>query len=201
MHSISSKRKSNEYITLSLKLFGITFVVALLLALVNFVTSDKILLMKQKKLEQAMAAVLPDAISFEDVTQDVLNEWSGDTAVLCVQLAKNSKGETIGYCVEVAPQGYSDAIDMMVGLNVDGEVTDTSIISLADTPGIGTQIEEKEFLDQFVGKSGVLTAIKGNSTRPEEVTLISGASYSSAGFTKGVNTALQVYKIISEEGA
>lgn len=200
MHSISSKRKSNEYVNLSLTLFGITFVVAVLLALVNFVTSDKITLMKQEKLEQAMAAVLPDAISFEDVTQNVLNKWDGDTDVLCVQLAKNSSGDTIGYCVEVAPKGYSDAIDMMVGLNIDGEVTNTSIISLTDTPGIGTQIKEKEFLEQFVGKSGVLTAVKGNSTRAEEVALISGASYSSGGFTKGVNAALQVYMIIAKEG-
>ncbi len=201
MHSSSSKRKPNEYVTLSLTLFGITFVVAVLLALVNFVTSDKIAAIKQEKLEQAMAVVLPEATVFEDMTDTVLDKWSGDTDVLSVQLAKNSKGITVGYCIEVAPQGYSDVIDMMVGLNADGEIADTSIISLADTPGIGTQIKEKEFLDQFVGKSDVLTAVKGTASGTGEVALISGASYSSGGFTEGVNAALQAYKIIVEEGA
>ena len=135
MHSISSKRKSNEYVTLSLTLFSITLVVAVLLALVNYVTSDKIASIKQEKLEQAMAVVMPEAKSFDNVTDTVLAQWSGKTEILSVQIAKNNKGDTLGYCIETAPQGYSDVIDMMVGIDADGEIVATSIISVSDTPG------------------------------------------------------------------
>lgn len=201
MHSVSSKRKPNEYIKLSATLFAITFIVALLLAMVNFVTSEKIAAIQQEKLEVAMATVLPEAATFENAIDKVGDKWDGQTELLGVQLAKDKNGEVMGVCVEVAPKGYSNIIDMMVGINAEGEITDTSIISLADTPGIGTQIEEEGFLGQFVGKSGSLTAVKGSANGQGEVSLISGATYSSGGFTEGVNAALQVYKIVMEEGA
>ncbi len=200
MHLNISKRKQNEYINLSATLFAITAIVAILLSMVNFITSNKIEMIKQEKLEQAMITVLPEATVFEDVIETVRTEWNDKTALLGVQQAKNQEGETIGFCIEVAPKGYSDVIDMMVGINQDGEVTNVSIISLADTPGIGTQIEEEMFQKQFVGKSGSLIAVKGSATDSAEVALISGASYSSGGFTEGVNAALRVYKLLSEEG-
>lgn len=200
MHLNSSKRKQNEYFNLSVTLFAITAIVAILLSLVNFVTANKIAMIKQEKLEQAMITVLPEATVFEDIIETVRTKWNDKTALLGVQQAKNQEGETIGFCIEVAPKGYSDVVDMMVGINQDGEVTNVSIISLADTPGIGTQIQEEAFQKQFVGKSGSLTAVKGSATGSAEVALISGATYSSGGFTDGVNAALQVYKLITEEG-
>ena len=200
MRSDLSKRKPNEYIKLSVTLFAITLVVAALLALVNFFTSPKIAQINQQKLEEAMALVMPEGKSFEDITDGVAEKWNSEVALLSVQTAMDDKGEVIGYCIEVSPKGYSDVIDMMVGLNADGEITDTNIISLSDTPGIGTQIQETSFLGQFTGKSGVLTAVKGSATSSNEVALISGATYSSGGFTSGVNAALAAYKIIVEEG-
>lgn len=200
MHSDSSKRKQNEYIKLSVTLFGIAFVVALLLAVVNFITVPKIAQINQQKLEQAMAAVLPDAKNFEDVSESVLSQWDNETTLISVQAGKDDKGEIIGYCVEVTPKGYSDIIDMMIGLSADGEITATEIISLSDTPGIGTQVEEDSFQSQFIGKSGNLTIVK-ESASAGEVALISGATYSSSGFANGVDAALQAYKIIVGEGA
>ncbi len=199
MHLNSSKRKPNEYLNLSVTLFAITAIVAILLSGVNFFTSGKIEAIKQEKLEQAMMYVLPDAASFEDVFETVNNEWDEKTTLLGVQQAKNEKGDIIGLCVEVAAKGYSDEIDMIVGINQDGEITNVSIISLSDTPGIGTQIEDEAYQKQFIGKSGILTAVKGAANGAGEVALISGASYSSGGFTDGVNAALHAYKIFTEE--
>ena len=196
----SAKNKQNEFVKLSVTLFSITFVVALLLAVVNHVTAPKIDSINQQKLEQAMMVVLPDAKSFENITETTLASWNGETEVLSVQRAKDEKGTVIGYCVEVSPKGYSDQIDMMVGLNAEGEITDTSIISISDTPGIGTRVKEPEFTEQFIGKSGVLTAVKGTTTAKNEVMLISGATYSSSGFSNGVNAALRIYEIITGEG-
>lgn len=201
MALLSEKKKQNELIQLSVTLFSITFIVALLLAMVNYFTVPKIKQINQEKLELAMAEVLPDAKSFENVTEKVTANWTDETPVLNMQMAKDDDGNVIGYCVEVAPQGYSAEIDMMVGINAEGEITDTSIISISDTPGIGTQVEESEFKDQFVGKKGVLTAVKNSSIADNEVLLISGATYSSVGFANGVNAALQAYELIVGEGA
>ncbi len=199
MALLSSNKKQNEFVRLSVTLFSITFIVAFLLAVVNHFTSGKIAQINQQRLEQAMMEVLPEATAFTDVTEVVTASWTGETPVLSAKSATNKKGELIGYCIQVSPKGYSDEIDMMVGLNAEGEITDTSIITIADTPGIGTQVQEPEFLSQFIGKKGVLTAVKGTATAKNEVALISGATYSSSGFTNGVNAALRAYEIIVGE--
>jgi electron transport complex protein RnfG len=158
-------------------------------------------MINKEKLEVAMATVMPDAKSFEDMTDSVLPEWNNETSLIGIQAAKDGSGNIVGYCAHVAPKGYSAEIDMMVGINAQGEITDTSIISISDTPGIGTQVNEEEYKAQFVGKEGNLTAIKGSQAGNGEVLLISGATYSSTGFTNGVNAALQAYEMIVGEGA
>ena len=109
-----------------------------------------------------------------------------------MQVAKDGNGEVIGYCIEVQPKGYSDVIDMMVGISADGEILDSSIISISDTPGIGTRVKtDADFAAQFKGKTDTVTPGTGG------VSLISGATYSSTGFTNGINAALEAYKILS----
>ena len=149
MCSVSVKKGQNEYIQLSVTLFATALVVAILLALVNYFTAPQIALFKQQRLEQAMLTVMPDAKSFDDITDSVSVHWTNDTPLLSVLCAKDVKGNVIGYSIEVAPKGYSDEIDMMVGLNVRGEIVNTGIISHSDTPGIGTKIEEKSYLQQL----------------------------------------------------
>lgn len=197
----NSANKQNEFVKLSLTLFGITFVVAALLALVNFVTAPKISELKEQKLTQAMKIVMPEAASFEDATASVLEKYTAETEIVNVQIAKDASSNVIGYCIETAPMGYSNKIDMMVGLNADGEIVNTSIISISDTPGIGMQVQtDKSFAEQFVGKSGEkLDGIKTGTPSSSEAALISGATYSSGGFLNGVNAALSAFKIMTEE--
>ena len=197
----SERKKQNEFVRLPVTLFLITFIVAILLALVNWITAPKIEEGERQKLAASMSAVLPEAKSFEDLTESVLEKWENETSIISVQAGKNADGDLVGYCVEVAPKGYSDRIDMMVGINLLGEIVDTSIVSISDTPSIGTKVEDEEFSGQFIGKSGVLSVAKGETAADNEIALISGATYSSSGFANGVNAALRAYEIIVGEGA
>ena len=200
MHSDSLKRKRNEYVTFSLALFGITLLVAAFLSLFNNITAGKIAANQEQKLVSAMIAVLSEAKTFDDISDTVLEHWDEDVKLLNAFVAKNNKGDTVGYCIELAPNGYSNAIDMMVGITPSGEISDIFIISLSDTVGIGTQILEPEFKDQFIGKDSAFVGVKGVASRNGEIALISGATHTSLGFTDGVNSALKVYQIIVEEG-
>ncbi len=197
MRSASSK-KQNEYVKLSLTLLGITFIVALLLAFVNYITAPKIVESNNQKLAQAMSNVLPEATQFEDLTSKLTETDKGST-ISAIQAGKNKRGEIVGYCVQVSPKGYSAEIEMMVGIDKDGKVVDTDVISISDTPGIGTQVEEPAFREQFVGIDTVVS-VKGEASNPNEVALISGATYSSSGFAEGVSSALQAVQMI-EKGA
>lgn len=190
------KKPKSDLVKLTVTLGLITLFTAGILALVNFFTAPKIEQINREKLEQAMTAVMPGAASFEDMTQTVRAKWESDVTLSGVQCAKNDSGEVIGYCIQVQPKGYSDVIDMMVGLNAQGEILDSSIISISDTPGIGTQVEtDPEFAAQFKGRSDTVTPGEAG------ITLISGATYSSGGFTNGINAALTAYRILTEEAA
>jgi electron transport complex protein RnfG len=94
--------------------------------------------------------------------------------------------EVLGYTVTVKPQGYGGEIEMLVGLTPDKKVAGIQIISMSETPGVGSKIKsDPNFLTQFTGRGEVFTI-------GENVDAISGASISSRAATAGINEALNV---------
>ena len=59
--SNTTAKPKNEMIQLGVILFAITAIVALLLGFVNAITVDKIAEIKEKTVQDAMAALIPDA--------------------------------------------------------------------------------------------------------------------------------------------
>jgi len=55
----------------------------------------------------------------------------------------------------VAPDGYSGAIRLLVGINVDGSLSGVRVVSHRETPGLGDAIEEErsDWILGFTGKS------------------------------------------------
>ena len=175
------KTESNVMYILRLAgtLLLITAVVAALLAGVNMVTAPIIAELNAAKTQAAIEAVLPgggDEIDFTD-----------DTGLV----AKVYKSET-GYAVQVAPAGFDGAIDMMVGIDSEGNILGISIISHTETAGLGAVAAAKTsageaFRIQFVGQSGsVGTAKRGTGT----MDAITGATITSEAICVGINAAL-----------
>ena len=97
----------------------------------------------------------------------------------------------LGYAVEVAPNGFGGAITMMVGVSNEGKVLGISIISHAETPGLGAVAaagtdKGVSFRDQFKGLIGGITIGDGEN----QVDALSGATISSQAVVDGVNAAL-----------
>ena len=105
----AEQKNMNEILRLGLVLFAITFVVALLLGLTNAVTKDRIKEASEKATKEAMGIVMSEADSFESVQA----ELSEPVELISKAI---SGGETIGYCVKVSPSGFSDTIEIMVGI-------------------------------------------------------------------------------------
>ncbi len=182
----SSKKQKTEFIRLSVTLFAIAGIMALLVALVNNVTKPVIEEIGIQKTESALKAVLPEADGFEALY------WSENATVDGVKVGgvwRASNG--VGYCVKVSPEGYGGEIETIVGLDNDGAVVDIQIVSMSETSGIGTKITEQSYLDSFKGIKGTVIGDK-TSTDSNTVALISGATKSSKAFTKGINAALNV---------
>ncbi len=107
-------------------------------------------------------------------------------------------GNPVAYIAETAGKGYSSFIKMLVSLSPDMKISDVKVLDMNETPGLGDQILEKSFLDQFKGKSlSQIVLIKGETK--ENIQAVSGATYSSRGVTNGVKDAVQT--LVDKYGA
>ncbi len=80
---------------------------------------------------------------------------------------------------------------MLVALGPDMKITDVKVLDMNETPGLGDQVLEKSFLDQFKGKAlSQVVLIKGETK--ENIQAVSGATYSSRGVANGVKDAMQM---------
>ena len=161
---------------LTVTLLLITGLVAAALAGVNAITKDAIAANQEKKTQEALAVVLPDAKDLQKM------ELTGDNGIVSEVY---SDGES--YAVKVLPAGFDGEITMMVGI-VDGKVSGISVISHTETPGLGAvaaaqNAKGEAFRGQFVGQAGTLAV--GN-----QIDAMSGATITSNAVVTGVNAAL-----------
>ena len=169
------------FLRLALTLLAICAVVSGLLAGVNALTKERRAQIQAEKTAKAISAVLENG----ETAVEVPYTTEGDTIVLKVYQNEN------GYAVQVAPKGFGGAITMMVGVDMDNKVTGISIISHAETPGLGAIAAAKTdkgnaFRDQFVGLISGISIGDGEN----QIEAISGATISSKAIASGVNAAL-----------
>jgi len=150
-------------------------VIAGLLAAVNGLTKDVIAENRAREKQEAILAVFPQGDRFEDYTTA-----SGETVNVVLE-----NNEIIGYTVNVVASGYVGPVDMMVGIDRSGKVSGIRIVSMEETPGVGTKVRAASFLEQFIGLDR--SVIYG-----ENADVISGATFSSRAIAQGVNEALAI---------
>lgn len=127
------------------------------------------------------ASVGLDKEEYEEVTKIVKNKESGI------------------YLYEVVVSGYADdGIDVVVGIDEKGAVKGISVVALQETPGLGTKINDKAFLDKFIGADSDITITKNPPSADNEVQAITSATYSSKGLAKAVNLAIAADKTVKE---
>ena len=170
----------------ALILFLIAAVVAGLLAGVNLLTKDTIAQNEIAAEQQALARLCRTRRRLSRLTQ----RWRRALALRRFMRAADAAGTARGYCVKVAQNGYGGAISAVVGVGLDGKVTGVSIISHAETPGLGANIEKDSFRQQYTGK-GAVTVVKAGA-KESEINAVSGATISSKALTAGVNKAVEV---------
>ena len=177
----------NNILRLTLTLFLITAVVAAALAGINKLTAPKIAQLKEQKVADAIAAVLPgeavETDNYTDATGLVQKVWQSDA----------------GYAVQVAPAGFGGTITMMVGVDFNGNVLGIDIVSHTETAGLGDtaaadNAKGQAFREQFAGQSGELAVSKDGGT----IDAITSATITSRAVTAGVNAAVG---IVVKEGA
>lgn len=169
-----------ETFKLAIRLMLFALVAALLLAVVNAVTADRIKQNDAAKVNAARAAVIGECV-FEEADFDI----SGLDYVKGVYKAMD--GETLaGYVYEIESKGYGGTVYFSVGISVSGEITGIEISNHKETKGIGTDAQAG-FLAAFIGR--------GADTDAMTIDAMAGATVSSNAIRNGVNEALANFNL------
>lgn len=149
------------------------------ICLVDRATNQTIAMRENQEQQELLARVMPAAnIATETpyVAEDALSILAG-----------YNESELIGHCVEVEVQGFGGVITVVVGVDVNGEVTGVTVTGHSEHAGIGGRAMEENYLRQYVGLSGTVRDEGRNS-----VDAISGATDTCRAITAGVNKALYI---------
>lgn len=154
----------------------ISAVAAACLGAVSEITAEPIAIQNEKTLNASMQAVMPEASSFEELT-DV--EKTG--TITAVYQADNG-----GFVVTTAPGGFGGAVNTMVGIDADGVITGLRVTGHSETPGLGAKSTEPTFYEQFAGKSGSVAVTKDGG----EIVPITSSTITSRAVCAGAQEAL-----------
>lgn len=160
----------------------ICLVISGLLAAVNHVTSPIIQKAEEEATNKACKEVMQDASAFEKVSTDGKN-----LPASVKEIYKETTGK--GFVFKIAGKGYDQGLMVICGIDADGKITGTSILSSNETPSIGGKCNSPSFLDQYTGKDSSLEGING----------ISGATLTSNGFKNAVKDAFEAFKALSTD--
>ena len=184
---------NKETLIIALKLFLITALTALLLAVVNKVTAPVIASNNEALAIESQKEVLPEADDFISGEAPTI-EAKGVTIDKVNVGVKKADGSVVGYVVTAtSSEGYGGALKVMVGINKDLKVNRVKIMESAETAGLGANASKPKFIDQFIGKESQLKVVKGEA-KDDEISAIASATITSKAVTSCVNAAITVAK-------
>ena len=158
-------------------LVAICAVMALLMAITNFITAPVIAENEAKATEAALQEVMPEGRDFVAVALD-------DTLPVTVTEAyREANG---GFVFKLKTAGYAPNMIIMCGVDANGKVTGVVCLSSNETLG-----HEKEFGSRFVGL---------DSTGAAAVDTVAGATKTTAAYRAAMSDALTAAATLRERG-
>jgi electron transport complex protein RnfG len=122
-------------------------------------TRDAIIAQERAARARALLEIVPQSshnnIMLDDVVPVADHELLSLSRQANIHVALNN-GEPVAFIIPaIAPDGYSGAIKLITGINVDGTVAGVRILSHNETPGLGDKIDLKksDWVRGFDGKS------------------------------------------------
>ena len=177
-------------------LFAITLIAGLLLGVVYEVTKEPIAIQEAKRKNEACKEVFQDAVSFETLELSVPESGKKAAATINeVSKAVAEDGTHLGYVLDITThEGYNGDIQFTMGIRLDGTVNGISLLSIAETPGLGMKAEDV-LKPQFAEKNVTqFSYTKTGAASPDQIDAISGATVTTNALVNGVNTGLEFFK-------
>ena len=192
-------------------LFVITVIAGLILGFIFQLTKGPIAAEEQAQKMEACKNVFADAATFE--TKDGFSEEDAATQIAAggfksqdvneVMTAKDASGSTIGYVVTVTShEGYAGDIKFSMGIKSDGTLNGISLLSIAETAGLGMKADDV-LVPQFKNKKVEKFSYIKNSetTSDDQIQAISGATITTNAMTNAVNAGMYYFQNALEGGS
>lgn len=186
------KKLESSLKNMALALTGFSVVAGALLGWVNDVTAEPIAQANAKTLSDAIAVVVPGFDNNPAESPEVV-EVNG----VSYKIYKATKGgKFVGAAVESSSNGFGGALTVLVGFDPDGNIIDYSLLSHAETPGLGSKASDwfkKGAKGDITGKNpgeAPLTVSKDGG----QIDAITASTITSRAFLLAVNNAYAAYK-------
>lgn len=184
-------------------LLVICIVATAALAYFNEITKDIIAEQEAKAEIEALLEVMPnvdtEALTDSEVA-DVANKISFSDETLSAIYKATKDGEFAGYIVKTSAKGYGGQVVVMTGIDANGVITGTKVLSHSETAGLGAKAAvngEGSWISQYVGKTaGNLEVVKTGNAAAGEVDAITSATVTSKAVTRAVNIVGKVYEVL-----
>jgi electron transport complex protein RnfG len=171
-------------------LFVTAVIVIALLSVVHGLTATPIETQRYVTQRAAMLEVMPQASRFVEI--DISELKSGNIVAAYEGLLYPGR---VGYVIQLAPEGYSGKIDMLVGISTGEEkkITGMRVIRHTETPGLGALAVRPEFYRKFEDRRLVPLSVVRTSPDKDEIDAITSATITTRAITYAVNEAMLWY--------
>jgi electron transport complex protein RnfG len=179
---------AKDIIKITLNLIVVYVAGGLIMAAVYATTKPVIEKKTYEEKQAALKAMMPDATSIEK-----MGVWKPHDKEAAYYVAKKD-GKPIGYIVETYAKGYSSYINMLIAVNEAFTVEKLNILEQSETPGLGDEVQQPYFQNQFAGKT--LEHLVVRKIGPtDDILAVSGATISSRAVTEdGVKKGVEMLK-------
>ena len=174
-----------------LVLTGITAICVALLAYVNELTKEPIAQANAKTLSDAVKAVVP-GFDNDPIAEKKVQMVDG---VEYAVYPASKGGEFIGAAVESKAMGFGGDLKVLVGFDAQGNIIDYSLLSHAETPGLGSKADawfKKGEKGDITGKNPGETSLPVTKDNGQ-IDAITASTITSRAFLNAVNLAYAAY--------
>lgn len=188
-------------------LAGFALLASVLLGVTNCSTEGTIQRRLDEDLIKSLEEVVPAGLHDNDMLQDTLTipsaEYNIGVNETIVYLAKKS-GKVTAACYKfTAPDGYSGAINMIMGIDRDGNILGVRVLNHKETPGLGDKIEvtKSDWILKFAGRSldNLTPAQWAVKKDGGEFDQFAGATITPRKSVQAINRGLQLFKAHQEQ--
>lgn len=168
---------------MALSLTLVCLVCSALLGVVYSMTAEPIHKAEEAKVAASIARVLP---AFEGMPEKASFESDGTSYTYYMVPGS-------GCAIISTVGGFGGPLSLMVGIDEEGKLVNTVVLSHSETPGLGAKCTtETSFIDQFKGWDPVARKL---AVRKDggEVDAITASTITSRAYTKAIQNAVDVY--------